>query len=68
MHFSEAIQHGRRPLEKYGLITAGVGLVLAVLSRAPGLEGFGAFMLLGGLIAAGVGSAGAWIARRKSVM
>jgi hypothetical protein len=68
MHFTEAIQQGRRPFEKYGLITAGVGLVLAVLSRTPGLEGLGVFMLLGGLITAGVGSFGAWIDRRKSVM
>ncbi|HUY18869.1 MAG TPA: hypothetical protein VMV15_06540 [Candidatus Binataceae bacterium] len=68
MHFSEAIQQARRPLEKYGLITAGAGLVLAVLSRTSGLEGLGVFMLLGGLIAAGVGSAGAWIDRQKSVM
>ena len=64
MDLKRAIQACRRPLEKYGLITAGTGVVLAVLSQNGGLSEFGVFLLLAGIIAGAVGSVGAWIDRR----
>lgn len=61
--YLRAIQEGHKPLEKYGLITAGVGIVLAAL---PNLSGVGAFLFLAGIIAGAVGAFGAFVERRNA--
>jgi uncharacterized protein YjeT (DUF2065 family) len=62
---TQAINQGRKRLERYGLVTADAGVgVLATIPRDPALREFGLFLFLAGLFVSAIASAEAIRNRR----
>jgi hypothetical protein len=62
MYLTHAINEVRKPLEKYGLITAGIGLGVTFV---PGLSGLGMLLVIIGVIAGVCGALGVFMNRRN---